>query len=281
MDINLTVEHQQYLFWFAVTGAVIAVLALMQNPAKLRKQTKKSVSMFAPEDRRQEIATLLDALNGRVRITEFQINMLSILGAMAGVVLGGLVWLITADPMVSAGFAVVTTLLMIYLPRQKFVKGYSRAMLEKLESEAPALIGSLQRSIGTAGLSVQVAFEQYCASYPDTTTTELIQAVPPNIGIADGLMSLELPSEEAPSWTNIIQTVANITEYGDPAKTLKSLRESVRLRAEQKVRREIKKKVFSAPATTVILMLPALMGVLLGGAVIQAMTTLSGTSILQ
>ncbi|MEM7799259.1 MAG: hypothetical protein AAF633_08725 [Chloroflexota bacterium] len=253
--------------------AGFSLVFVVANPYRLRRVGKSTVSSFIASNRQQQILTLGDAWAGRKRITPFQIKIVRyggmILAAIAAIALMPLIGQLYA---LLAGLFIAG--LMFYYPNQRFIDGFPKGTIEKLEREAPIFSAFMHRAVGITGLSVQMAFEQWIEVYPNRETTQLIKQVPDGISIPDAILGLGLPASQVPNWIQVIQVLGSISEFGDPESILKEIRDRIRKREEQHLRMMIKRKAFAAPAATVVIMLPGLMCVLIGSILIQALQAL-------
>ena len=124
--------------------------------------------------------------------------------------------------------------------------------------------------------AVQRSFEQFIDIYPEKQTVQLLQQVPDGLPYPDALLSLNMPTAELNNWLQVVQTLASISEFGNPESILREVRDRIRKREEQYLRMIIKRKAFAAPAATVVIMLPGLMCVLIGSVLLQAIRSLNG-----
>ncbi len=247
----------------------LCLLYIVVNPYRIRRVGNEAINSLIDDSSREQLSSLGNAWAGRVRITNFQLQILAILGLIIGVCIG-----LALIPLVGTTNGIVIAAVLggvfWYYPRQRFIKGFPKETIEKLEREAPIFSAFMHRSIGITGLSVQMSFEQFMDVFPEKETTKMIKQVPEGRPITEELLGLNLPSQELSNWLQIIQSINSISDFGDPEAVLREVRDRIRSREEQYLRMMIKRKSFAAPATTVILMLPALMCVLIGAVVLQA-----------
>jgi len=263
---------------FAIGSLVLTALCLLfvvANPYRVRRVSQEQLANFLPEKRQEQILALGDAWAGRVKISQFQIAILSYGGFVLG---AGLSWFLR--PLLGLVYTLLVMIilggLLWYLPRQRFEGGFPKNVMDKLEREAPIFSAFMHRAIGITGLSVQMSFEQFLEVYPEKETSKLLGRIPEGIAYPDAVLSLGLPVTKIPNWIQVIQTVSSVGDFGDPEIILKDVRDRIRKREEQYLRMMIKRKAFAAPAATVIIMLPGLMCVLLGSILLQAVRTLGG-----
>lgn len=251
----------------------ICLVFVLANPYRLRRVSQGAVTSFIPTNRQEQILGLGDAWAGRRRITPFQVKIIRYMGLIFGGIAG-----VAVVPLIGQTYAILAGLfvagLLFYYPNQRFVDGFPKQTIEKLEREAPVFSAFMHRAVGITGLSVQMAFEQFMEVYPDRESAKLIRQVPDGISIPDALIGLGLPASKLPNWIQVIQVLGSINEFGDPESILKEIRDRIRKREEQYLRMMIKRKAFAAPAATVIIMLPGLMCVLGGAIGIQALQAL-------
>lgn len=271
----MDVQTANTLAYGSLLLAGIAILIVLANPYRLQRLTRETLGALLPTGLREEMLTLADAWAGRMRISKFQINLLS----YGGLCIGVLVSLVVAQllsPLLALAFGVVLSLLLFLLPRRRFENGFPKTLIEGLEREAPVVAAFMHRSVGITGLSVQISCEQFLEVYTDKYTSLLMSQVPDGLAYPDALLSLGLPSAQLNNWMQIMQVLASIGDFGDPEATLRDVRDRIRKREEQYLRMIIKRKAFAAPAATVVLMLPGLLCVLLGSIGIQAYIALVG-----
>lgn len=208
-------------------------------------------------------------------MTPFQLQIISLGGFILGILAG-----FAIKPLLGTLYAVIIAailaILLWYFPKQRFIGGFPKKMINGLEREAPIFSSFMHRAIGITGLSVQSAFEQFMDIYGEKQTVRLLRQVPEGIPYPDALLGLSLPVNELNNWLQVVQTLSSISDFGNPESILKEVRDRIRKREEQYLRMIIKRKAFAAPAATVVIMLPGLMCVLIGSVLLQAIRTLTG-----
>ena len=271
----MTIQTMNILAFGSLILAALCLFYVSSNPYRVRRVSSDALNSLIPTTGRDQITSLGDAWAGRIRITEFQIKIITYAGLLFGIMLG-LILIPIVDTTYGILIAAVLGGIFFYYPRQRFLRGFPKTTIEKLEREAPIFAAFMHRSIGITGLSVQMSFEQFIEIYPEKETTKLLQQIPEGQPFAEELLTLNLPSQELSNWLQIVQSIASISDFGDPETVLREVRDRIRSREEQYLRMIIKRKSFAAPATTVVLMLPALMCVLIGAVILQAMQALGG-----
>lgn len=279
MGATNNVHFVSWMFYLSVGGAFVAFLMFVSNPYKTRWRARRVVNSFIPQSVQDDLKQLTRNWGTTIRISHSQLRLLSIIGALLGA-LGGVLLIRLMGTGMGVLIGGVLVLVGYVYPQQRYKHGFSRAMLSQLESEAALLAGIIYQARGIAGMSVQISMERFAQSYPDTQTAQLINGIPVGVSYTDALLGLNLPAEDVGNWLEVVTTISTVNEMGDPTETLRTLRDRVQARQVQQLKTLIKKKAFTAPAATVILILPGLMAILLGAIILQAVRALSGSSIL-
>ncbi|MCP4424880.1 MAG: hypothetical protein GY803_10335 [Chloroflexi bacterium] len=269
--------YTNILFYASTVGALILILVSLANPHKVQWRAKRTLNSIMSQEAQDELRQLTQNWGGQWRISATQLRLLSIGGGLLGALLGVFLFKLLGEMGLVLGAGLI--LVGYAYPTRRYKHGFSRAMLDNLEREAPLLAGYMYRAKGVAGMSVQAGFEQFIASYPNTQTTRLIDDIPPSASFVDALLGLGLPADEVGNWLEVINTLSTINEIADQANTLKTLRDRLQTREYQRLRGIIKKKSNRAVIITVGLTLPGLFAVLLGAIVLQAVRSLSGSSL--
>ncbi len=271
----MPVATQNILAFGSLFLAAVCLVYAVSNPYRLRRVSREAISSIIPSSRREQLLTLTDAWAGRSRMSDFQLQVISlgglIIGLLAGLALGTILGTLYGL-LISAVLAV----LLWYFPKQRFLRGFPKQMIQQLEREAPIISSFMHRAIGITGLSVQRSFEQFMEIYPEKQTVTLLRQIPEGIPYPDALLGLNLPVNELSNWLQLVQTLSSISDFGNPENILREVRDRIRKREEQYLRMIIKRKAFAAPAATVVIMLPGLMCVLIGSVLLQAIRTLTG-----
>jgi len=269
----MTVQTMNLLALGSIILAGLCLLYVLANPYRLQRVGEDTLNSLLSEARQTQLVSLGDAWAGRIRITPFQIAIMSYAGLILGIVIG-LVLIPLLGALYGILIAAVLGSILWYYPRQRFIRGFPKPTIDRLEREAPIFAAFMHRSIGITGLSVQASFSQFMEIHPLKETTKLLRQIPEGRPYPAELLALNLPSQELTNWLQVIQTVDSVSDFGDPEAILREVRDRIRSREEQYLRMIIKRKSFAAPATTVLLMLPALMCVLIGSVILQAMQAL-------
>lgn len=274
----LTMPLIQITFYTATLGALACLALALANPYRIRWQTRRLLNRVLPAETQQELRQLTQAWGGQLRLSPTQLKLMSLAGLIAAVLAG----ILLTHLLGRLGFLLGGALAIVgyAAPAQRYRQGFSRVMLARLEREAPLLAGFMYRARGVAGLSVQVSFERFGEAYPATQTARLLQNAPLGTSFTDALLGLEFPADEVSNWLEVVNTLASVHEMGDAGHVLETLRDRIQAREAQYLRTLIKKKSFTAPALTVVLILPGLMAILLGSIILQAVRSLGGGSIL-
>lgn len=272
----MTPSSMRIAFYFMLALASVAVLMAAANPYRLRKFLDNIVDRLLPEKVRQELLDLSDAWAGQSRMTQSQINLLSLAGLIGGGAVGVFVNSLLHSPAIATICGAFTGFLFAYYPRDKFQEGVPKSLMEALEREAPLLAGFMYRARGVSGLSVQQSFLYFMDMYGDTETASLVRAAPESVSMTKALLSLEFPSAVVPNWLEVISTLDGIQDLGKPDVVLKNLRDRIQDREEQYLRGIAKRKAFKAPVVTVLLLLLPLMGLLLVPIGVEAMRAVGG-----
>jgi hypothetical protein len=273
---QLDIATLHTLFYILTLTVVVGTLLLIVSPYRIQ-QGQHALSSILPADVRQEFATLNEAWGGKIKVTPTQQWLLSFLAVAASLVVGSLLAVIV-DPLWGAILGLVVAVLAGIYPHQKFKGGFPQPLLYSLEREAPLLASFAYRTRGVAGLSVQVALQQFMEVYPDTQTARLLRQVPEGNAYAEELLRLGFPADEVPNWLNVIGTLVTVGELGNPKAVLARLRDQTRAKEVEFLRKLIKGKAFKAPALTVLIILPGLLAIMLGSIMLQAMQGLGGVS---
>jgi hypothetical protein len=269
----MNIQTAHLLYYASLSGAVLCFWLATLNPYRLRRYGDSITSRLLPSDVRANLRHVADAWAGRARLTESQLQLMTLVGVTGSLVVGFLMY--TLLGLSGLGLGALLALLAYAFPRQYFRRGFARPLLFTLEREALLLAGFMYRA-RIAGMSLQIAFQNFMAAYPETDTARLLQDAPTGAAYADALLALEFPTEEVENWISVMATLATIHEVGNPKQMLASLRERVAAREAQWLRTEIKAKAFKAPVVTVLLILPGLMAVLLGAIILEAVRSLGG-----
>jgi len=271
-----TSPYNVLFYTLLITGFVLISIVLA-NPYRLRWRTKNMADSLLPEDVRAQMREIAVRDAGTIRLSSFQSHMLSIGGALIGVVGGIILYLLIGN---FGGLLGIVLIFVGYMyPRTKYINGYSKSMLDGLERESVILANHFLQAVGMAGMSVQVAFERFISLYPDTQTAKLIAHISPGVSIVEFLASMDLPNKEVESWLEVINTLSTIADMGNRQDVLTNLRNRVRTSAERRIAKIIKQKVIFGPLANVALLLVALLSVLIGPIVLFAIESLSGSSI--
>ncbi len=269
---------QQTLFnlIYALTGlAILLVLLALSNPYRLRQSSLGLRDRFLSDEQQNEIAQIMRAWSGRQRLTSFQLNLMTIAGLTAGLIIAYLLWQLLDWRFALLGL--VSGVLLGYYPHIRFEGGFPKSILLQLESEAPFLAATMHRTRGVSGMSLQESFKEYMRIRPHTATAQLLTDVPNSARYTDAVLALGLPSRKVTNWLQIMQLLHTVSELGDPEDALRKARDRVRSREEQKLRLLIKRKAFAAPAVTALILLPSLLILLLGAIILEAIKGLGGS----
>jgi hypothetical protein len=262
------------LFYILALIVIVGTLFLLVSPYRIQ-QGQHALYSILPADMRQELTTLNEAWGGKIKVTRTQQWLLSIMAVMASLV-GGSLLAVAIDLNWGVIFGLLVGVLAGIYPHQKFKGGFPQPLLYGLEREAALLASFMYRTRGVAGLSVQVALQQFSEVYQDTQTAELLRHIPEGNSYAEELLRLGFPAEEVPNWLNVISTLASVNELGNPKEVLGRLRDQTRAKEVEFLRKLIKGKAFKAPALTVLIILPGLLAIMLGSIMLQAMQGLGG-----